>query len=234
MDIQINDILTMKKSSLVVINFLLVSTLFAEVWTPKIFSDNMVLQANEPVNIWGRALENADIKVEYADKSASTKADLNGNWKLSLPTLNYETEGKELKIYENASLSKTIKNVIVGEVWIAGGQSNMQYKFSQDAFAKERKQNFNTPLIRVFTQHDGAHSHKVEKEIPSGSWRGARPQFVGGFSAVGLYFAAPLPLLCCCGRNMYNLYLPTVFPPDIPCHWIVSPIVFLKKKLLKS
>lgn len=168
------------------------SSAFAKVWLPKVFSDNMMLQGNEPVKIWGTAEKDADVKIEFQDKSASVKADSEGNWSLKFPALNYATEGKEIKIFENGKESKIIKNVIVGEVWIAGGQSNMAFRINQEAHAKEAKEAFNTPLIRVFTQPVGAASDKVQKDLFGGRWQGARPNLIGDFSAVGLYFAKGL------------------------------------------
>lgn len=100
--------------------FLLLAPLFlkAEISTPKIFSDNMVLQRGTPVNILGKSEKNADVEIEFLGEKTAAKADGNGNWKIALKPMDAVRTPGELKIYENGKLSKTITNVLVGEVWI--------------------------------------------------------------------------------------------------------------------
>lgn len=134
--------------------FLLLAPLFlkAEISTPKIFSDNMVLQRGTPVNIWGKSEKNADVEIEFLGEKTAAKADGNGNWKIALKPMDAVRTPGELKIYENGKLSKTITNVLVGEVWILGGQSNMEWVVNNTTDAENVKQRANYPIMRYFYQ----------------------------------------------------------------------------------
>lgn len=125
---------------------------FASVRMPRIFSNSMVLQRGENVNVWGWADANAKIDVEFAGQKISAIADENGRWKLSLNPMKASTQACEMRIFENGKLARTIKDVLVGEVWIAGGQSNMAFRLKTIKGAKEVIANANNSLIRYFDQ----------------------------------------------------------------------------------
>ncbi|MBE6412083.1 MAG: sialate O-acetylesterase [Opitutales bacterium] len=125
---------------------------FAELRMPRIFSNSMILQREEKVNIWGWADANAKVDVEFAGQKVSAIADKNGRWKLSLNPMKASTQGREMRIFENGVLGKTIKNILVGEVWIAGGQSNMAFGLTGVKDSKEIIANANNSLIRYFDQ----------------------------------------------------------------------------------
>ena len=125
---------------------------FAELRMPRIFSNSMILQREEKVNVWGWADANAKVDVEFDGQKVSTAADKNGYWKLSLNPMKASTQGREMLIFENGTLRKTIKDVLVGEVWIAGGQSNMAFGLKGAKGSKEIIANANNSLIRYFDQ----------------------------------------------------------------------------------
>ena len=102
------------------------SALFAEIKLPRVFSDDMVFQRQKPVKIWGTAEPGADVKVEFAGNSGSAKAGKDGKWSLFLGAMEASAEPREMRISENGKPAKTVKNILVGEVWILGGQSNME------------------------------------------------------------------------------------------------------------
>ena len=97
----------------------------------------MVLQQGENVNVWGWADANAKNDVAFAGQKVSTLADKNGAWKLVLKPLEVSSQGREMTIFENDKLARTIKDVLVGEVWVAGGQSNMAYPLAKSKGGKE-------------------------------------------------------------------------------------------------
>lgn len=125
---------------------------FAELRIPRIFSNSMVLQRGENVNVWGWADAKAKVDVEFAGQKVSAIADEKGYWKLSLKPMKESTQGREMLIYENGKLGKTIKDILVGEVWVAGGQSNMAFRLGGVNDAKEIIANANNSLIRYFDQ----------------------------------------------------------------------------------
>jgi hypothetical protein len=86
------------------------------------FSDGCVLQRGRPVPVWGLASPGEEIKVVFADKSAVTHAGADGAWRVDLPALEASAEGRELKA--NGAI---VRDVLVGEVWLASGQSNMAF-----------------------------------------------------------------------------------------------------------
>lgn len=172
--------------------FLLLAPLFlkAEISTPKIFSDNMVLQRGTPVNIWGKSEKNADVEIEFLGEKTAAKADGNGNWKIALKPMDAVRTPGELKIYENGKLSKSITNVLVGEVWILGGQSNMEWVVNNTTDAENVKQRANYPIMRYFYQPGEAISETEQTDSPQGSkWQECNPQTAMFFSAMGFYSA---------------------------------------------
>ena len=103
------------------------SVSFAEVKLPRVFSDGAVLQCGKPLKIWGWALPESEVSVSFAGKTASARADKSGEWSVSLPPLPASKTPRKIEISENAKLSKTVSDVLVGEVWVLAGQSNMAW-----------------------------------------------------------------------------------------------------------
>ena len=125
---------------------------FAVVKMPRIFSNSMVLQQGENVNVWGWSDANAKIDVAFAGQKVSAVADKNGAWKLVLKPLKVSSQGREMTIFENDKLARTIKDILVGEVWVAGGQSNMAFPLAKSKGGKEIIASANNSLIRYFDQ----------------------------------------------------------------------------------
>ena len=117
----------MKKYIVSILSMLIVSVSFAEIQLPKIFADNMVLQRAKPLKFWGKASPNAKVEVEFSSIRKSTIADANGDWNVLFAPLNTLATPQKMDFYENGNLSKTINNILVGEVWVLGGQSNMSW-----------------------------------------------------------------------------------------------------------
>ena len=106
--------------------FLCAANVSAAIHPAKIFSDHMVLQRELPVPIWGKADAGKSVTVQFAGQTAKTKADREGRWKVWLKPLKANSTGRELKVISGMD-SIIIRDVLVGEVWFSGGQSNMGY-----------------------------------------------------------------------------------------------------------
>lgn len=103
------------------------TTAQAAVSPAKIFSDHMVLQRDLPVPIWGKADTGATVVVQFGGQTVETKASADGRWKLNLKPMKANSTGRKMLI-RSAGINVTIDDVLVGEVWFSGGQSNMDYK----------------------------------------------------------------------------------------------------------
>ena len=161
----------------------------AEVRLPSIIGDNMVLQRGVKVRIWGKANVGERITVTFDRKSVNTVADAQGRWQVWLGPLKAGGPS-ELTIKGDNVL--TIKNVLVGEVWICSGQSNMEWALVNTVDGAEAVAQANYPEIRLFTvEHNTATS---ALEDVQGRWVVTTPEDAGSFSAVGYFF----------GREIYQ------------------------------
>lgn len=162
-------------------------TALADVKLPAIISDNMILQQDTKANVWGWADPGEVVKVTLGDKSASTKADPKGHWSVKLDDLD-PASGKEMTVAGTNTI--TIKNVAVGEVWIASGQSNMEFGVKGALNAGDEIAAAKFPDIRVFTVTKKGSTTPLDD--CTGKWEAATPDTVGHFSAVGYFFVREL------------------------------------------
>lgn len=162
--------------------------LLAKVSLPYIFSDNMVLQRESKIPIWGIASAQEKITVTFKNQKKETIADQNGKWKINLDG---EKAGGPYQLTVAGENTIHFSNVLVGDVWLASGQSNMEWNLgSAEGFDAEKKQK-NFPMIRQI---------KIEKKINSlpqsniseTSWKVADTSTVADFSAVAYFFAKEL------------------------------------------
>ncbi|MFI3290263.1 MAG: sialate O-acetylesterase [Opitutales bacterium] len=165
----------------------------AEILMPRVFSDYMVLQREMPVKIWGKAEMNASVKVEFAGQAKEAKADAKGNWALYLDKMPANANNQAMKVYENGKLSKEFKDILVGEVWIAGGQSNMQWVLASSKFIEKGDKRLENPLLRMFTMQIDATSPEPQFDFPSDArWVLSTQDTTNTFSCVGFLFAENL------------------------------------------
>ncbi len=171
------------------------SALFGEIKMPAIFGDNMMFQQEKSINIWGSAEPNSSVKAEFNGKKTEVKADAKGNWKMSLPTEKASFNAKKLAISENGKVEKIFKNILVGEIWIAGGQSNMEWKVKNSTDKEKAKENAKklNGKMRYFLQSSGGFSKTPKTEFQDGAkWIIVDDTNVDNTSAVGFYFAERL------------------------------------------
>ena len=160
---------------------------FAEVKLARIFSDHVVLQRQKPIPVWGWANPNESVSVSLGDQNKTANADANGKFTVTFAPLEAGGEPLELKVAAKSG-NLTVKDVLIGEVWLCSGQSNMEFTVKQaDNFANEEKDS-DYPQIRQFYVE-----HVVEttpqKDLKSGDWKASSKDTVGDFTAVGFFFA---------------------------------------------
>ena len=164
-------------------------TAFADVKLPAVISDNMVLQRGKAARLWGWAEpgEQIMVSVSWRNMAWGVTADKNGKWSLVM------TPPKTAGPYEMTFSGKnttTIKNILVGEVWVCSGQSNMQMSVRTSANAEQEIAEADYPNIRLFTVQ-----RKVAEQPQTdcvGSWQLCSPQTIPGFSAVAYFFGREL------------------------------------------
>ena len=161
----------------------------AEITLPHFFSDHMVLQRDKPLVIWGKADPGKKVNVSFAGDSATVTSSASGDWKATLKPQPAQSNGSDLKI-TSGSDSKTLTDVLVGEVWFASGQSNMQFRLSQTHQAKADIAAADQPGIRVF-QAKLTPAAEPQADI-DGGWFVSSPKTAGAFTAVGYFFALEL------------------------------------------
>lgn len=173
-------------------------TAFSEVSLPKVLSDNMVLQQGKKVNIWGYADPNESVTIKFQKQTKKTTADGHGNWSVKLDELVATKKPQEL-IIQGRKNKIVLNNILIGEVWLVSGQSNMEYSMNNHPkYAKPKKGDpdylynefkvANSPIIRIL------HVEKNLKSdtLPSKGWQEVNEESLAPFSAVGYFFAKAL------------------------------------------
>ncbi|MFH6957051.1 sialate O-acetylesterase [Flavobacterium aquidurense] len=177
-----------------------ISSLSAQVKLPALVADNMVLQQNAKVNLWGWASPNEKISIRlgWDNLPIEISADANGNWKTAVDTPLGSEKSYDITI--NAVNTIVLKNVLIGEVWLCSGQSNMFFPVGREDktwktgvknYEKEVK-NASFPSIRLFTV--ALHASQTPLEDVTGSWKICTPESIQTFSAVAYFF----------GRDLYQ------------------------------
>lgn len=168
---------------------LLASGLHAELTLPNFFSDHMVLQRDRPAAIWGTSNPGAKVQLNFAGQDAATKADEKGAWKITLQPLKTNATGQKLTV-KTGRETKTINDVLVGEVWFASGQSNMAWVVANTHQAEKDIAAANQPGIRMFLANLTP-SATPQSNI-GGAWNVCTPKTVPKFSATAYFFAAAM------------------------------------------
>jgi sialate O-acetylesterase len=175
----------------------------ANVKLPAVLADHMVLQQQQPVPVWGWADPGEKVSVSFGDQKATATADDKGKWSVKLKPLKANETPGELTVAGNDTV--TLKDILVGEVWICSGQSNMEMGIKNVKNAKEEVAAADHPNIRLFTVPKNVQG-EPQKDIKSqgiaasdGKWLACNPENVSaggwnGFTAVGYFF----------GRDLHN------------------------------
>jgi sialate O-acetylesterase len=173
------------KKYLVILFLTFGATMSANITMPLLFTDGMVLQRNKPISVWGWADANEKIEIHFNKQTIRTKADKNGKW---LVALKPEMAGGPFKMTIKGKNKILINDVLVGEVWICSGQSNMEFTVANALNATQEISDANNPMIRQFlVEKDMSTTPKTN--LKSGSWTACDKNNVGNFTAVGYFFA---------------------------------------------
>lgn len=183
------------KKLLLVLTLALASALrAANLECSNIFADHMVLQREKPVAIWGWADANETVTVEFNGQKKTTKASANGKWMLKLDPMKAKADSQKLIVRGSTPSTDPAKprecvfeDVLVGEVWLGSGQSNMSLQVSRSLNPEQEKASANYPLIREFCEKSLAHTEP--KDNCKGKWTICSPETVSNYSAA-LYFMA--------------------------------------------
>ncbi|MCC6697876.1 MAG: sialate O-acetylesterase [Candidatus Hydrogenedentes bacterium] len=155
-----------------------------EITLPSVIGDHMVLQQDNPAPIWGKTDPKIKVTVTLGDVKKSVKSDEQGKWRVDLGPLR---PGGPYELTVKAKKTKAVvQDVLVGEVWVCSGQSNMEWPVSRALNPEEEIKNANYPNMRLFT---------VKKKVSGepldgceGSWSVCTPETIPNFSAVGYFF----------------------------------------------
>ena len=159
----------------------------AQVRLPRLIRDSMILQRDSRINIWGWAPKGEKIKIKFNGKNFKATANADGKWLLQLPPMK---PGGPYTMNIDASNHLVINNILIGDVWLCSGQSNMvhQMKLHSVRYADEIA-NAKYPEIRHFWIPTMTDLQEAHDDLPTGYWKSANPEDVLEFSAVAYFFA---------------------------------------------
>ena len=160
----------------------------AEVKLPAILSDHMVLRRTAKVPVWGKAAPGEDVTVSLNGQTVKARANADGRWMAYLNLKDSATGPFEMTVAGTNTL--TLSDVVVGEVWIGSGQSNMAMAVGPTIDASQEIAGSANPLLRQFTVARSATTTVLDDT--RGAWVSASPQTTGSFSAAGYYFIKKL------------------------------------------
>lgn len=164
-------------------------TASANITLPAIFTDHMVLQRDQPVPVWGWAEANEAVNVKFAGQTKATKAGPDGRWKVTLDALLASSDTRNLTVSGKKN-TVVVKDVLVGEVWLCSGQSNMAMNVKNVLNAEKEIAAANFPLIRMFfVQSFTAIS---PQEHCQGVWQACSPKTIPNFSATAYFMGRDL------------------------------------------
>lgn len=161
---------------------------------PSIFGSDMILQQNMPIKVWGTGIDGDTVTVSFngEEKSAPVSG---GEWAVELSPLAADNKTQYTMLIESALHGdvNTFTNIMMGEVWVCSGQSNMERTMYSDGEAAVEMPKANYPNIRLFSQ--SANPSTTEQiDVKNGGWAVCSPNTVGSFSAVGYYFGRDIHL----------------------------------------
>ncbi|MDB6127425.1 MAG: Sialate O-acetylesterase, partial [Verrucomicrobia bacterium] len=160
----------------------------ADVTLAPLFRDHAVLQSGRPLPVWGKADPGERVTVEFMHQRAASVADASGRWKVSIAALPPSSTPEKMIV--SGKNSVTVSDILVGEVWLASGQSNMARALSGTLRAKEEIAAAHYPLIRHFNVRNTTAEQPAD--TVEGTLQECTPETVADFSGVGFFFARDL------------------------------------------
>lgn len=160
----------------------------SQVSVPPVFGTNMVLQQGIEIPVWGWASKGEKVTVTLDKNTATAKAGKNGKWQVKLPKMN---NGGPYKMTIKGKNTLSLENILIGDVWVCSGQSNMEFKVAGTKNSAVEIAAANYPSIRLFTVKKRV-SKEPQVNLEDGEWSICTPQSVPNFSAVGYFFGRNL------------------------------------------
>ncbi len=168
------------------------SLVFGQVRLPKVFSDHMVLQRGRNIPVWGTAQPGKQVSVEFGGHKIKATTGQDGKWMVHLPQM--QAGGPYLMQVSEEDKTKPVilfKDVLIGDVWLASGQSNMEWQVQQAMNAETEIKNAHSPNIRFFNVPHNKTTN-VQSDVLGGSWQAIDSTTVKTASAVAYFFAREL------------------------------------------
>ncbi|MCB0664279.1 MAG: beta galactosidase jelly roll domain-containing protein [Saprospiraceae bacterium] len=161
------------------------TVLRAAIKLPHLFGDHMVLQRNRPLTIWGWADSGERIEVRLGSVSATAFANSDGKWSCSLPSMD---AGGPFTIRIKGENEISFEDVMIGDVWVASGQSNMQWQVRQTSYVELDSQWILDSPLRLFTVQISS-DYMPQDDVQGGNWQRLSQESIADFSAVAYHFA---------------------------------------------
>ena len=166
------------------------SVLTADVRLPAVLGDHMVIQRDKPVSVWGWAGRGEKITVRLAGREAGTRAAADGSWRVSLDPLGAGSGPLEMAVREERGPELVVRDILVGEVWLCSGQSNMEWPLQALMSPIPEILRADDPGLRLFLVPKRA-ADRPESDVQA-AWSLCAPETARPFSAVGYYFGSEL------------------------------------------
>lgn len=167
----------------------------------KIFSDNMVLQRDVPIRIWGKAAPGETVTISFANQTKNATAQKDSSWSVSFIRRKANSDPQTIFI-SSGNERIELRNILIGDIWICSGQSNMEFPMEREVHWQQEKNNAFQPLIRLNNPppagryvYGAAYNDSLNKRLNTNdfyqwtSWQACDSNTVKGMSAVAYYFA---------------------------------------------
>ena len=185
------------KALLTVFICLLATTITAQLKIAEAFSNNMVLQRDKPLTIWGSSIAGTQVIVQFATKQKETFADSAGKWAIVFEPLTMSATPQNLTVVSGNLPTLTLKNILVGDVWLCSGQSNMEYTLDRKLkrYAPPKKGMDEAEAALTESKPDAIRYLYVEKNLktfpvlPTKGWVDGNDTLVRYASTIGYFFA---------------------------------------------
>src|SRR5690606_18535664 len=151
---------------------------------------HMVLQADQPVPVWGWSQPGDHITVRLADQSVSAVTDEAGRWQVTLKPLQQSKQPQTMTV-DDGKQTLTLEDILIGQLWLCGGQSNMLWGLRSAGEAVNEFAHADHPMMRLFLVTERYRNTGPLRDI-QGEWMLCKPQNVPDFSAVGYFFGRSL------------------------------------------
>jgi sialate O-acetylesterase len=161
----------------------------ADVVLPEIFASHMVLQRETQVPVWGTASAGENVSVKFNGQEQTTQADQSGKWNVEFSPM---AAGGPFKLEVAGNNTITLDDVLIGEVWLCSGQSNMEWAVRSSDNPQLEISNASHPQIRLFHVKKASNASPQTEMALESSWRACTPESIPNFSAVGYFFGRKL------------------------------------------